>query len=123
MNRRPSTSIAMTRLGRCMAFVLVFMLFPGASEALVDLGHLAFENEAGEHVTACPEDADSREGEHGCSGLFHVCRCCPTQVAVAARLVVIRSASPLARTSTTFPIVQDGPLDGHSEPPFRPPAS
>ena len=113
---------AAARPARWLALLVAFMLFPGASEALTDLGHLLVDG----HTAHAPCEADDDHGaqdEHGCSGLFHTCRCCPAPVVLAA-IALDHARRPDAERSPLAAWRHSArALDAHRQRLFRPPAS
>lgn len=110
---------------RLVAWLLVIMLFPGAREALTDLGHYIVDGHAAHDPCASEHDAHGHDatGEHGCSGLFHTCRCCPAPAAVVAGLTHESDRVEHEASAPGLPRRDDGALEAHTEPPFRPPAA
>ena len=123
-NQRSKTLRSRLRPARWLAFVVAFMCFPGGPEALTDLGHLAMTNDWAHHESPSTPDTyeHQHENEHGCSGLFHTCRCCPTPIALEPRAVVILFAQLAPAPEPIIVRYHDALLDAHTEPPFRPPA-
>ena len=65
------------------AILLLFMLVPGANEAVVDLAHLFLAGHtlhaSGTEDEHSEADHSENDAEHGCNGPFHVCSCHTTQ--------------------------------------------
>lgn len=110
---------------RWLAFVVAFMCFPGGPEALTDLGHLAMTTEWAHHdEPSTPDTYEHQHGnEHGCSGLFHTCRCCPTPIALEARAIETTFVHVAIAPERIVVRYRDALCDAHTEPPFRPPAA
>ncbi|MCC6622257.1 MAG: hypothetical protein IT385_13425 [Deltaproteobacteria bacterium] len=116
--------------GRWVAWLVVLMIFPGAREALTDLGHLVldghvahgpcFDEPAADHD---PERAPIGRDEHGCSGLFHTCRCCPATVVLAPVIARALRPVPVIAPEGVAWVDLGLTLDAHGDPPFRPPAA
>ncbi len=86
-------------LMRALVFLLMFGLWPGATEAVVDIGHTLLEGhsphgEVADHADGTG-DHESNDGhdEHQCSALFHLCGChAPLPTAATSRLVLSPTA-------------------------------
>ena len=120
MHERSPTSNRWAQWTRWLTVVLAFMLFPGAPEAFTDLGHAIVADT--DHAPPCEQDTHDTD-EHGCSGLFHVCRCCPTVLALETRIVALWTERLPTAGEREWTAPRDVLLDAHTEPPFRPPAA
>jgi hypothetical protein len=67
-----------SRSVRAIVLLLMFGLWPGAAEALVDVGHLVMNGDTS-HGQVCDDGETSGQAhthdEHQCSVLFHLCGC------------------------------------------------
>jgi hypothetical protein len=66
---------------RIAAVLALFVVFPGAGEALENVVHVVAQG----HVAHAGGTSDRHQPpgrEHGCTGAFHLCHCCPSASAV-----------------------------------------
>lgn len=98
------------------------MLFPRASETIADVGHLLLTGHTSD-VSAPDHEPHDGTDEHGCSGLFHTCRCCATPPVIAVASSPLPQRNAPGRASASPAAASDAARDGHREPPFRPPAA
>lgn len=114
---------------RVIVFLLIFGLWPGAAEAVVDAGH-AFLNGHAPHSTLCDERAQGHDGhedeahdEHHCSGLFHLCGChAPPPTTATLQMVLSPTKwSELSIRNPAPPIALVKPADGAAAMATRPP--
>lgn len=127
--RAPRTSSTWRpALRRALAWLIALLLFPGAGEAVTDLGHLLVDGDtvhdpiARDAVESAAHDHPASD-EHGCSGLFHTCHCCASPVVIAAAMVRTTAPAVHGAPSRVHPRSDDRARDAHAEPPFRPPAA
>ncbi|MBP9146079.1 MAG: hypothetical protein KBF21_05190 [Thermoanaerobaculia bacterium] len=71
----------MTWLRRIAAVLALFVVLPGAGEALENVVHLVAHGHSA-HATGTSDQHQSSGREHGCNGVFHLCHCCPSASAV-----------------------------------------
>jgi hypothetical protein len=116
---------AYVRALRVIVFLLMFGLWPGAAEALVDIGHIVL-NGATSHGQVCEDDTTSGHAheEHQCSALFHLCGChSPPPTTASTRLVLNPTEWSELSVSLPSPIPAlvkpaDGALTRASRPPI-----
>jgi len=106
---------------RWLACVVAFMLFPGAPEALTDVGHLIVDGHSVHDVVHADDHPPG--DEHGCSGLVHVCRCCTSPPALAGASLSLLPAPTRVTLVRVVRPARGAPREAHSEPPFRPPTA
>ncbi len=103
-------------------FVAAFTLFvitPGATEALEDLVHYAAYGDS-------LHDAGHESAHHCCSGAFHVCGCHTHQIATPPSPHVLGAPERFegwARSVWPEPSRSGGPSDDHARELRRPPAA
>lgn len=120
-SRLPSRSAS----ARWLAFVIALMLFPRASELVSDLGHLLLTGHTGHSAEVVADDHEPHDGsdEHGCSGLFHTCRCCATPLVLAVAPASSGDKVDDGRDSPAPSAVASAVREGHRQRLFRPPAA
>jgi len=106
-------------IARLVALGLLWMIFPGAMEATVDVAHAVRSG----HLAHAAEDGDSHSDpspEHGCNGTFHLCSCHFTQAGLLA------AAGPAPAAADESPMSVDrgiGGASGHKHNVEHPPRS
>lgn len=87
---------------RALALIVAMAVFPGVAEAAEDAAHLFAEGHTLHEQPVAHEHEGGeqhKDGEHGCSVLFHLCGChSPTPLMIVTRLSVARSDDMLAAT-------------------------
>jgi len=68
-------------LRRIAAVLALFVVFPGAGEAVENVVHLVAHGHTA-HAGGTSDRHQTPGREHGCTGAFHVCHCCPSAAAV-----------------------------------------
>lgn len=112
------------RLGRALAAAVrlfvtlgVLLALPGVSEAVEDTAHWLGEG----HTVHDGEDGCETEcGEHGCSGLQHLCRCCPTPQLLPPPEVAHRTVVGGRPSAPSWTVVSGVGIDAQA-PALRPP--
>lgn len=91
---------------------------PGLTEAVEDAAHWLREG----HTVHDEDPVDGHEpgAEHGCSGLQHLCRCCPASHLMLAVPAVTSPALEASVANGAWPTT--AALDAETQaPPLRPP--
>ena len=68
-------------LRRIAAVLALFVVLPGAGEALENVVHLVAQGHSA-HAGGTSDRHQPPSREHGCTGAFHLCHCCPSASAV-----------------------------------------
>jgi len=66
---------------RIAAVLALFVVLPGAGEALENVVHVVAQGHTA-HAGGTSDGHQPPGREHGCSGAFHLCHCCPSASAV-----------------------------------------
>lgn len=66
---------------RIAAVLALFVVLPGAGEALENVVHLVAQGHSA-HAGGTSDGHQPPGREHGCNGVFHLCHCCPAASAV-----------------------------------------
>ena len=107
------------RVVRMFALLGVFTTLPGVAEAMEDGAHWLREGHTVHDQGHTDADHDG-DAEHGCSGMQHVCRCCPTVTVIpvaplaGCAPIVFRSIQSEWPTATSVGAEERAPA-------FRPP--
>lgn len=105
-------------LHKTLLLLLVVLLIPGAFEVMENLWHLGATGHVA-HAADAGADHAPQGQEHGCSGTFHFCTCCPTltfRVPMAATLGA--EPEPLRRAHRFhLPLYESPPLPLPDRPP------
>lgn len=105
---------------RLFVVIGLFVTLPGISEAVDDTAHWLNEGHTVHDGSTTDRGCDDDCGEHGCSGLQHFCRCCPSTQGLP-------TPQPVAHVSVTSrPVlrrwhVRAGAGIGARAPAIRPP--
>lgn len=114
--RRRRTLVAFVRW---LALVGLFATLPGIAEAIEDTAHWVQSGHT-VHDRGHAEDASDRDAEHGCSGMQHICRCCPAALAIPGVAMAVGSPA-IPQSAPHAPEVAARAGLGARAPAFRPP--
>lgn len=90
-----------SRLHTATLLVLIVLLIPGAFEVMENLWHLGATGHVAHAADAGADHAPEGQ-EHGCSGTFHFCTCCPTLSFRVPAVVNLSTASQPLRPTRRF---------------------
>ncbi len=124
---------AVLLVGRTLVAIALFTALPGISEAVEDAGHWldaghtvhdAEHDEGGRDVGGRVDvDGDGGAGddcEHGCSGLQHLCRCCPSTQLIPTSVALIAGHATTGAAIATWSVTPGLGIDARA-PALRPP--
>ena len=114
---------AVPALVRLVALLAFLPALPGITEAIDDAAHWAREGSTvhGEDSgTAATHGHEAPGAEHGCSGLQHICRCCPTAHVLPVKLAQVSGAVSSEPSPRAWPVRSVLGADDRV-PPLRPP--
>ena len=104
-------------LRRIAAVLALFVVLPGAGEALENVVHLVAEGHSA-HADGTSDRHQPPGREHGCSGAFHLCHCCPSASAVLSPVGNLQHVQT-ARITAPSPFAE--PVSFTLSTPERPP--
>jgi len=97
--------------------VLLFLVTPGAEEALADIGHVVLDG----HTF---HDEGHEAPDHCCSGAFHFCGCHATVPAITVATATLPpTLVPSSEPILAPPCATRAPMDAHGREMIRPPTA